>query len=145
MRRTVAIDGPHPVDVAVGARVRNLRKAAGMSQAALGAALGLTFQQIQKYERGSNRVSASKLVEISRTLGVSPRDLLADYDYDYDYDSDSDTAPGLDLATISPQAVELAAAFSKIKSPALRRAALKLVRNLAEADGDSETGANTQA
>ena len=64
-RRTVLVDGPHPVDVAVGARIRTIRKSRGLSQGALGAALGLTFQQVQKYERGANRVSASKLVEIA--------------------------------------------------------------------------------
>ena len=60
----------HPTDVFVGARVRNRRKEMGLSQTALGQALGLTFQQIQKYERGFNRISASKLFEASRVLEV---------------------------------------------------------------------------
>lgn len=61
---------PHPVDVHVGARLRVFRKEAGMSQQVLGDRLGLTFQQVQKYERGTNRVSASKLFEASDILGV---------------------------------------------------------------------------
>lgn len=61
----------HPVDTAVGARVRELRIRAGVSQVELGRALGVSFQQVQKYEKGANRMGASKLVQISKTLGVS--------------------------------------------------------------------------
>lgn len=61
-------DEPHPTDVHVGAVIRARRKALGASQEALAKAVGLTFQQIQKYERGANRVSASKLLEIARFL-----------------------------------------------------------------------------
>src|ERR1700748_4014703 len=57
-----------PIDVAVGARIRLLRKLRGMSQQALAEAAGVTFQQIQKYERGANRVSASMLSRIATTL-----------------------------------------------------------------------------
>jgi len=63
-------DGPHPVDVHVGSRVRMRRTLLGMSQEKLGEALGLTFQQVQKYERGANRVGSSRLFEISRILDV---------------------------------------------------------------------------
>src|SRR5512143_386909 len=59
---------PNPVDLHVGARVRMRRRLAGVSQEKLAEALGLTFQQVQKYERGANRVSASKLWEIARAL-----------------------------------------------------------------------------
>jgi transcriptional regulator with XRE-family HTH domain len=60
----------HPVDVHVGARVQQKRKSLGLSQTKLGKAVGLTFQQIQKYESGANRISASKLWEISQTLST---------------------------------------------------------------------------
>ena len=59
---------PHPVDVHVGARIRLRRKEMGISQTDLADVLGLTFQQVQKYERGSNRVSASKLYDITNKL-----------------------------------------------------------------------------
>ena len=62
--------GPHPVDIHVGSRVRMRRTLLGMSQEKLGDALALTFQQVQKYERGANRVGASRLFEISRILDV---------------------------------------------------------------------------
>ena len=60
----------HPVDVHVGARLRFKRKLLGLSQTALGNALGLTFQQIQKYENGANRVSASRLYQAASILEV---------------------------------------------------------------------------
>jgi len=60
----------HPVDEHVGARIRAIRKTAGLSQEALARQVGISFQQLQKYERGSNRVSASKLFELSEILCV---------------------------------------------------------------------------
>ena len=63
---------PHPVDLAVGAKVAELRKFRGLSQSDLGRALRLTFQQVQKYEKGTNRISCSKLTMIASTLGVTP-------------------------------------------------------------------------
>ena len=70
-RRTILRDGPNPVDVHVGKRVRERRVSLGMSQAKLGEYLGLTFQQIQKYEKGTNRISASKLWALSHFFKVS--------------------------------------------------------------------------
>src|SRR5271166_2140635 len=64
------IDTPSPVDVHVGSRVRLRRTLLGMSQEKLGEAIGLTFQQVQKYERGANRVGASRLYDLSRVLDV---------------------------------------------------------------------------
>ena len=61
---------PSPVDVHVGARLRQRRTLLGMSQATLGDAIGVTFQQVQKYERGANRISASRLFNLSRVLDV---------------------------------------------------------------------------
>ncbi len=61
---------PHPVDVHVGARVRIRRTLLGMSQTTLGEAIGLTFQQVQKYERGMNRIGSSRLYDLSRVLDV---------------------------------------------------------------------------
>ncbi len=62
---------PSPVDVHVGARVRVRRTLLGMTQTNLGEALGLTFQQVQKYERGTNRISSSRLYDLARMLDVS--------------------------------------------------------------------------
>ena len=68
--------GPHVVDVAVGDNIRRRRRDLRISQEALAAAVSLTFQQIQKYERGANRVSASMLYEISRVLKCDAGDLM---------------------------------------------------------------------
>ncbi|MCC7048446.1 MAG: helix-turn-helix transcriptional regulator [Alphaproteobacteria bacterium] len=62
--------GSHPIDVHVGARIRLRRTLLGLSQERLGELIGLTFQQVQKYERGSNRVGASRLYDLSRVLDV---------------------------------------------------------------------------
>ena len=70
----------HPVDVHVGARMRQRRTLLGMSQEKLGTAVGLTFQQIQKYERGFNRVSFSRLVDIAHALDCRVVDLIGDLD-----------------------------------------------------------------
>lgn len=69
-RGRTASGAPNPVDIHVGARVRLRRTLLGMSQEKLGEAIGLTFQQVQKYERGANRVGASRLYDLSRVLEV---------------------------------------------------------------------------
>jgi transcriptional regulator with XRE-family HTH domain len=69
-RKTITEDGPDPVDVHVGTRLRQRRTLLGMSQEKLAAAFGVSFQQIQKYERGANRVSASRLHQLTRILNV---------------------------------------------------------------------------
>ncbi len=63
---------PNPIDLHVGSRVRMRRVLLGMSQEKLGTSLGLTFQQVQKYEKGTNRIGASRLQQISKTLSVPP-------------------------------------------------------------------------
>src|SRR6201998_1891805 len=69
-RRRTKADKPNPIDFHVGARVRLRRTLLGMSQEKLGTAIGLTFQQVQKYERGANRIGASRLYDLSRVLDV---------------------------------------------------------------------------
>jgi transcriptional regulator with XRE-family HTH domain len=67
---------PMPVDAVVGENIRTARLAAGLSQTELGAACGITFQQIQKYEKGANRVGGSRLMQIAEALKVPPATLL---------------------------------------------------------------------
>src|SRR5215469_4848440 len=69
-RRRRKSDKPNPIDVHVGSRVRLRRTLLGMSQEKLGEAIGLTFQQVQKYERGANRIGASRLYDLGRVLDV---------------------------------------------------------------------------
>lgn len=63
-------EGPHPIDIHVGARLRLRRTLLGLSQEKLGEAVGITFQQLQKYERGANRISASRLYHLAQVLDV---------------------------------------------------------------------------
>lgn len=69
-RRVVSRDGPNPVDIHIGGRIRLRRMLMGLSQSELGQVLGLSFQQVQKYERGANRVSASTLFRLASRLDV---------------------------------------------------------------------------
>jgi transcriptional regulator with XRE-family HTH domain len=69
-RRTITVDGPHPIDVYVGSRIRVRRVLRGLTQSELAKLVGISFQSVQKYERGENRVSASRLHEFAEALGV---------------------------------------------------------------------------
>lgn len=124
-------DGPHPVDRHVGLRVRMRRKELGVSQERLAESLGITFQQVQKYERGANRVSASKLWEIAAALKTPVA-------YFYDGLGDRQAiAAGHDAAQaflVSPEGMELMAAFPRISEPAIRRKIVELVLVVAEED-----------
>ncbi len=123
---------PNPVDLHVGARIRMRRKILGVSQERLAEDLGLTFQQIQKYERGANRVSASKLYEIARSLQSS---------VGYFFEGLADTTgeglaeggePFVHDFLMTPEGLELASLFPKITRPKVRRRILELVRSMAE-------------
>ena len=77
----MASRAPHPVDIATGLNMRRLRRQRRISQEWLGEVVGLTFQQIQKYERGANRMSCSRLMAIAKALDVPPEQLLPPADW----------------------------------------------------------------
>ena len=120
-------EGPHPVDRHVGLRIRMRRKEVGVSQERLAEALGITFQQVQKYERGANRVSASKLWEIAQAL----RTPVA-YFYEGLSDNDRVRGPAAQDFMLSSDGLELMAAFPRIIDPAVRRKLVELVTAVAE-------------
>jgi len=129
-------DGPAEVDLHVGRRIRQRRKAVNVTQEALADALGLTFQQIQKYERGSNRVSASKLYQIASTLGVPINyffEGLADPSAD---STTSETGFDRDINDflMSPEGLEIAALFGRIHKPGMRRQIVQLMRAIVDED-----------
>ena len=126
--RVDQIGVPDPVDIAVGARVRLLRKARNVSQATLAEAIGVTFQQVQKYERASNRISISMLARIAETLGTNVAELVDERP------SDQDSFDTMAQLMNAPGVLSLVQAFAKIPEGAQRRAALNLVRALAEQD-----------
>jgi transcriptional regulator with XRE-family HTH domain len=133
---------PNPVDLHVGSRVRMRRKLMGVSQEQLADSLGLTFQQVQKYERGANRVSASKLYEIARTLQVPVSfffDGLADPMGDQDGDDVSAQAERVVQEFLTtPEGLELAEVFPRIGRGRVRRQVLDLVRAMADESGRSD-------
>src|SRR5256886_13556848 len=129
-------DKPNPIDVHVGSRVRLRRNMLGLSQEKLGEAIGLTFQQVQKYERGANRIGASRLHDLSRVLDV-PDSFFFD-------DIDPLRAPSIPAGFAEPaveafdsdplrrrETVELVSAHYMLDDPALRRRLFELARALA--------------
>jgi transcriptional regulator with XRE-family HTH domain len=124
---------PDPIDVEVGLNLRRVRRDRGLSQAEVGDALGITFQQVQKYERGANRVSASMLVKAARFLGVRAADLLPEED------KTRSTDVLLRRVADTPAAGKAVEAFCAIPSPGLRRTVLQLMKALGSAgEGVSE-------
>lgn len=114
--------GPNPIDRHVGLRMRMRRKELGLSQERLAEAVGLTFQQIQKYERATNRVSASKLWELSRALKTH-----VGYFYEGLTELEGEVQQSMHDFLLAPDGLELAANFPRIDTR-LRRRVLELVR-----------------
>jgi transcriptional regulator with XRE-family HTH domain len=129
------IDAPSPVDVHVGSRVRLRRTLLGMSQEKLGNAVGLTFQQIQKYERGANRIGASRLFEMSRVLDVPVQfffdEMVAEPESaDYRPMSGETDAPEQDPMA-KRETLELVRAYYRIPDAQIRRRLFELAKALA--------------
>lgn len=123
---------PHAVDVHVGKTIRIQRLLRKVSQTELGDRVGVTFQQIQKYEKGSNRVSASMLVEIAGALSVDVRTFFDDLTAAAANANDN-PAPSEEFI-ISREGVQLNAAFFSIKNEQLRKKILKLVQAIASTE-----------
>jgi transcriptional regulator with XRE-family HTH domain len=123
-----------PMDALVGSRLRTRRKQLRISQERLGKEVGVSFQQIQKYENGSNRIGASRLAEISKVLDVPVAFFFTGSSGGSSTDSDRADA----RAVLSePGATELLQAYALIESPALRNAVVRLARDLAGNFGDT--------
>jgi transcriptional regulator with XRE-family HTH domain len=126
------------LDHFVAQRVRRQRDAVDMTQDQLAQALGISFQQLQKYERGVNRISASRLFQISCVLGVGPEYFYEGVDCSqYGLTPKSERAEGpqssiLSLIAQNPDATDLVIAFAAIKSSKQRQKAIDLVKLLAD-------------
>lgn len=121
-------EGPDPIDVYVGHRVRARRKMLGLSQTQLGDELGVTFQQVQKYERGTNRIGSSRLFRMSTSLDVPVA---------YFFEGAETKLPGYAEAKDSIEGVfereetqELVSAYYRISDPRIRKKVLGLARLL---------------
>lgn len=125
-RRTVIVDGPDPIDQHVGGQLRLRRAQAGMTQTELGAKVGLSFQAVQKYETGENRISASRLYQLARILDVP----LA---YFFDgLDETGHAQEGTDTSDLTrKEASMVLGAYYGIKDPRLRSACLLIMTRMA--------------
>lgn len=133
-------DESNPTDVHVGTRMRTRRTMLGLSQEKLADALGITFQQVQKYERGVNRVGASRLFDLSRVLGVP-----VNYFFDGIVYESANKSKGYSLASpkisykseeiYDRETLELIKAYKSIQNSDVRKSVLDMIRSLAKKQG----------
>lgn len=128
----------HPVDVHVGKRLRLRRTLQGLSQEAIGNAIGVTFQQIQKYERGINRMGASRLFDFARALGVPVSYFFEGYNETGAQslgmaENAAPTFQGADPMS-NRETVDLMRAYYRIKNPTQRKRVLDLVKSMADSE-----------
>ncbi|MDE1148989.1 MAG: helix-turn-helix transcriptional regulator [Azospirillaceae bacterium] len=134
------IGKPNPIDVHVGSRVRLRRTLLGMSQEKLGEAIGLTFQQVQKYERGANRIGASRLFDLSRVLDVPVSFFFDDMAGDNPADIVDEALPdmGFDADPMAKrETLELVRAYYRIADPAVRKRLFELTKAVANSGVES--------
>jgi transcriptional regulator with XRE-family HTH domain len=124
---------PNPTDVYVGSRIRMRRKILGLSQEKLGERLGITFQQIQKYEKGTNRVGASRLQAMSDALEVPVSYFFPDATNAPDGLAEEGATFVMDFLSTS-EGIDLTRAFTRIRDPKVRRKIVELVRSLADVE-----------
>lgn len=144
-RRRLPPGVPNPVDIHVGGRIRMRRTLLGLNQEKLGDAVGLTFQQIQKYERGANRVGASRLYEFSRILDVPvsfffdelPTELKTHKGRMARGLQDQDQEPLETDPLTRRETLELVRAYYRIKNPRVRRRVFELTKTLAKTNEKS--------
>lgn len=130
---------PNPTDKHVGSRVRMRRMMLSMSQEKLGDALGLTFQQVQKYEKGTNRIGASRLQQISHILQVPVAFFFEGAPSPFGQSDGMREAPSPAYVSdflATSEGLALTKAFMRIKQPKLRRRIVDLVKEIAGEDDD---------
>ena len=121
------------IDKEVGSRVRMRRMSIGMSQEKLGDMLGLTFQQVQKYEKGMNRISVARLIEITKILGVDVHFFLDGVTSTKSASGFAEDTPPTYVADMmsTPEGLQLVRNFTGIKNPKVRKSIVQLVASLA--------------
>jgi transcriptional regulator with XRE-family HTH domain len=146
-RRRRKSDRPNPIDIHVGARLRLRRTLLGMSQEKLGEAIGLTFQQVQKYERGANRVGASRLYDLSRVLDVPVSFFFDDINPETAAAARGEPSEGAGEASaqryepdpmMRRETLELVRAYYRIPDPQIRRRLFDLTKAIANACATTE-------
>jgi transcriptional regulator with XRE-family HTH domain len=126
------------IDKEIGSRVRMRRVSIGMSQEKLGDMLGLTFQQVQKYEKGTNRISVGRLVDIAKILSVDIhfffngiKSIKADAGF-----AEDETPPYISEVMSTPEGLQLIRTFTGIKNAKVRKSIVQLVSALASQEGE---------
>ena len=122
---------PHPIDKHVGSRVRMRRLMLGMSQQKLADAFGLTFQQVQKYEKGTNRISASRLQQIANTLQVHVTFFFEDAPGQRKANGSAPSPAYVSEFLATSDGIALTRAFTRLSSAKLRRSIVSLVEEIA--------------
>ncbi|KSV88235.1 helix-turn-helix domain-containing protein [Sinorhizobium sp. GL28] len=135
---------PSQIDVFVGSRVRMRRLMAGLSQEKLADGLGITFQQVQKYEKGTNRIGASRLQAIADILGVHPSFFFQEGDDVAARNGDTTREPSeISSFVSSKEGIALNRAFLKITDPVLRKKIISLVAAVAQTPETESTRTGT--
>ena len=128
-------EGPNPIDIHVGSRLRQCRTLQGLSQEKLGEAVGITFQQLQKYERGCNRISASRLFNLSQVLGVPVNFFFEEIPPKTEGEpvgeAPDDADGGEEFTSLTRrETLELVRAYYRIGESPVRRRAFELIKAL---------------
>jgi transcriptional regulator with XRE-family HTH domain len=113
-------DGPHPVDIHVGSKIRLRRRLLGMSQSTVAGQIGISFQQLQKYESGANRVGASRLYQVAQVLGVAPSAFFRGLEGEDRGQVDM-------IGTLDAEGLRLAAGWQMIPDDRLRKAIASII------------------
>jgi transcriptional regulator with XRE-family HTH domain len=129
------------IDKEIGSRVRMRRISIGMSQEKLGDMLGLTFQQVQKYEKGTNRISVSRLVDIAKILGVDIHFFFNGIKSVKDDGgfSEEEAPPYISEVMSTPEGLQLIRTFTSIKNARVRKSIVQLVSSLAAQDEEERS------
>ncbi len=136
IRRSGKMKTSDPIDKHVGSRLRMRRMMLGMSQEKLAEAFGLTFQQVQKYEKGANRMGASRLQRAAQILDVSVPFFFKGAPGGHKLGGDAPSTAYVDEFVSSPEGLRLVKAFLRIARPGVRHRIVNVVQEIAAADGD---------
>jgi transcriptional regulator with XRE-family HTH domain len=128
------------IDRKIGQRVRSRRLEIGMSQEKLAELLGVTFQQVQKYEKGVNRIAASRLHDISAALDMPVARFFEGLGAGRYGGNASDVEDQIEDVLATPEGAQLISLFASIKNPRVRKRVVELVRALAEEAGEGKRG-----
>jgi transcriptional regulator with XRE-family HTH domain len=131
----MTVKSPNPIDIHVGSRVRMRRFLVGMSQGKLAEQLGVTFQQVQKYEKGTSRISASRLQTIANVFEV-PIGFFFESIADHSHIDGDPLSDAVDTTLLTQDGMALNKAFVRIRSARVRRSIIDLVKMLAD-DGQT--------